>query len=54
MPGNAQDPGSRIVWSNEDVEILKTIVERTKTRSGVPLLKLLESRNPKNNVKLSM
>ena len=44
----------RISWSEEDCTILEEIVANTKTRSGVPMLDLLNSTSNKNNHKLSV
>ena len=44
----------RVTWSQEDFLILEEIVMKSKTKSGVAMVKLLENKTPKNNQKLCM
>ena len=40
----------RVVFSDEDIVVLREIVGRTKTKTGKTMLKLMESNSPKNSV----
>ena len=42
----------RINWSQEEWHVLEEIVNKTRTESCVPMVKLLENQTPKNNQKL--
>ena len=43
----------RVIWSEEDWNVLNEIVNNTKTKSGVAMTRFLENSNPKHNHKLS-
>ena len=47
------DKKPRASWSEEDWIVLKELVDRTKSKGGTPMTKLLSSKNPKNNILMS-
>ena len=42
----------KLYWSEEDVEILRQIVNRTKTNSGISMAKIMAKKTSANNQKL--
>ena len=50
MDSTAKKPRKPWVnWSQTDWIVLEDIVNKTKTKSGVPMVKLLDNTTPKNN-----
>ena len=42
----------KLFWSEEDIEILRQIINRTKTSSGIAMTKIMEKKSSVNNQKL--